>query len=216
MKRIFLHVIILSFTFFIFCCMPYAPEPKNPPNDIAHVIMIEDFNDYELFSPPGGGWNVYCDTDYEYVENQDGQEKNSGVVVEDWLKEGDNYLTLMNDIYGDTGTLGASETGYSYAQIIFTADVPGRIKFDYYHVGLPTLEPNFDFVFWLNIDKSAIPNADITKANWIDSAATDTGFSTCSIKIDNPGTYKLTWEAIKNDVGYEDEIYIDNIRFEYD
>ena len=114
----------------------------------------------------------------------------------------------MSDIFGEPGTCGGFEQGYSYAQIGFTASTAGVIKFDYYHVGWDDPPyPSYILGFWLNPNKNGgnIKTVDISTADWQNNVYTNDEFITCSIPV-AAGQYKLSWKANKDQDFVEDEI----------
>jgi hypothetical protein len=180
--------------------------------------MIDDFSSYQLLVAPAGSWVIGCTSYVPDTQIDPPQEKNTGVIVDNYLDyPNGNFLTLMCDIFGEPGSYGEFETGYSYAQIGFTASTQGVIKFDYYHVGWDIYpNPSYILGFWLNPDKSGgnIKTVDISSADWQNNVYTNDELITCSIPV-TAGQYKLSWKVNKDLDFVEDEILIDNIRFEF-
>jgi hypothetical protein len=199
-----------------------SPMPTEVPGPTPMIVMIDDFNSYDSYiappGPPGGTWITGCVTTYIPDPQADDPPEfdNTGVVIEDYVKENedDKYLTLMRDIFGNPETGGSFTQGYSYAQINFTAKTDGFIKFDYLHKGYVN-EPNptYKLGFWL--DPKNITTADISTADWENDEYTDDVFLTYSSAVVKNHQYKLSWKVEKNTDDIEDDIYIDNIRFEY-
>lgn len=200
-----------------------TPIPTEIPGPTPLSIQIENFNSYVLESPPGGKWVTECNTSYSPDESQ---EPNSGIIIDKMWNddETDNYLTLMGDIFGEPGTGGIDQSGtttvyasgYAYAQINFTAPANGVLKFDYLHIGWEDYpNPSFYLAFWLN--PGNIKTATLESAIWKNmnyNGDEEHPWVTYSIPI-TTGTHKLSWKVNMDIEAHEDDIAIDNVRFEY-
>jgi hypothetical protein len=190
---------------------PGTPTPTSPPGDTATPtpvkVVIEDFESSTVDDPPGGNVSAYgCDTSCS---------DNTGVVIDDESGAGDgNYVVLMKDIFGEPYTYGEGCTGYSYIQIDYTFPQDGTLSFDCFFKGYnPGPGPSFVLSFWKDFtgDIASPGAADNTYNTY-----TIDDFDTYSVDI-TAGSKTLTWRIVKdgdpND--FEDDLYIDNIVFEY-
>ena len=181
-----------------------TPPPSSP-------ILIDDFTSYSFDQPPGSGWQSGMDSSCS---------GGKGVIVERRVKA-DNYLTLMDNIFGPIDYYGDGCDGYTYAQIEFEAPFAGSIRFDFYHRGyINPPDPSFTLEFWIDINLAFIDpiNTQYPSVWTNDSVAITVPFTTSTppIEIPTAGTYRLTWRAQKTIVdAEEDVILIDNIRFEF-
>ena len=219
MKKFFLLLVILIVLIFVFVSCPGSndnngtatptPGPTEGPTEGTPAPVreiIEDFESSTVDSPPEG--NV---TDYDCSTSC---ADNSGVVVDDILAAADGkYVVLMLDIFGEPASYGEDCTGYSYIQINHTFAQDGILYFDYYHEGYnPGPAPSFTLSFWQDFTGNI---SDPGAGEWTTNVHTEGIFQTYS-EIITAGTKTLTWRIGKNTAPeYEDDLFIDNIIFEY-
>jgi hypothetical protein len=190
--------------------------PTEIPTPVPSPILIANFDSYTLEQAPGESWISGCVTSFVPVPPE---AANRGVIVNNKINDR-VYLTLMNDIFGRRGTFGAGTSGYSYAQIEFSAPAKGTISFDFYHAGWnfypPSNATSFTLDFFRDLQITDLDNESVT-ADWSGNTLTP-DFLTAGVALPDSGTYRLTWRVIKKADSanlMEDEIYIDNISFTY-
>ena len=185
-----------------------TPIPTDGPEitPVPDPVIIDDFSGHVINNPPGGDWASGCETSYAGGDNR-------GVTIQD--TPGSNALILMLDVLGGIDTYGDGETGYSYAQIEFTAGATGTISFDYTHIGeIDWPNPEGELQFWENFDLADIASPQIAP-DWINTTV-QTTMTTHSHAV-TAGDYTLTWRIEKDWAsGAEDWVFIDNIVFTYD
>jgi hypothetical protein len=205
-KLILITILVLGIALAITFCKPDTPSIKT----------ISDFDDVLAGSVPEG-WLAGVETSYTGGDED-------GPLVKNDAHGSDNriFLIMQAALGGDTGDpndlFGYSFTGYTYVQYEFTTNHAGALEFTYQSCGwhgadgMTSGVPQGTFEFWLDLDI-----ADIETAANPDWTAPDQDLydgETASIEISEPGTYRLTWKAVKDDVDtFEDRAALDMVRF---
>jgi hypothetical protein len=205
-RLILIAFLVLGVSLAITFCKPSPPSIK----------IISDFDD-DLPGTVPEGWLTGVETTYTGDDEDGPLVKNDAHGSDSRI-----FLIMQSALGGDTGDsndlYGYSFTGYTYAQYEFTTNHAGTLEFIYQSCGWygadgeTTGVTQGTFEFWLDLDIADIETA--SSPNWTAPDQDLYDGETASIEISEPGTYRLTWKAVKDDIDtFEDRAALDMVRF---